>query len=105
MNNSFDTVKFVLDGGVDKTKLNLSKVADSSSALLSSYESLLNKCLNTAEEVVVKRRKINLQPDLSIETEVEVIQQMKSNLDTFHSEMKRSVKDMLGQSKSIVRTK
>merc|ERR1712029_1070254 len=49
----------------------------------------------------VKRRKINLQPDLSIETEVEVIQQMKSNLDTFHSEMKRSVKDMLGQSKSI----
>jgi len=101
MNNSFDTVKFVLDGGVDKTKLKLSEVADSSSALLSSYESLLNKCLNTAEEVVVKRRKINLQPDLSIETEVEVIQQMKSNLDTFHSEMKRSVKDMLGQSKSI----
>jgi len=101
MNFSFDIVKFVMNGGVDKTKLNLTEVADSSSSLLSSYQSLLNKCMNTAEEVVVQRQRINLQSDLSIENEVNVIQQMKANLDKFHSGMKLSIKEMLEQSKSI----
>ena len=104
LGKNFDTVKYVMEGGADKTKLNLMEfnVGFDGSSLVTFYQSLLNNCLSTAEEIVVKKIPINFPKEVFIENEVGVVEQMQSNLEYSYLKTKNNVNAMLISSLSVV---
>ena len=102
---SFDAINYVMDGGVEKTKLNLEQLVDANAniSLVSAYQSLIRSVMMSVEKVVTETSaSVNMSQSVGIKQELETTSQMKNSLEKFYDETKSKVSQLEAQSRSIV---
>merc|ERR1719154_18710 len=101
---NFEIVEYVMEGGAEKTKLNLETITGDieNNSLVLSYQSLIRAALITSEKVVSETPSTAAKSETSeVKLELEALQQMKHNLDKFCDEKKRQVLELQSKSLSI----
>jgi len=101
---SLDTINFVVEGGVDKIKLDfdeLDGVHGDGNSLATVYQALIKSVLTTAELTCAKKTPITIDHNCNVETERQKLTQLRNDLEKSYGETKELVDDLQASSIAI----
>ena len=104
--DSFDTINFVVEGGVDKIKLDFNELYGlhgDRNSLATVYQALIKLVLTTAELTCAKKTPIMIDHNCNVETERQKLAQLRNDLEKSYKDTKELVDDLQASSIAIVR--
>ena len=105
LSESFETVNFVVEGGVDKIKLDFNELnglqADGNS-LVTVYQALIKSVLATAELTSAKKTTIMIDHNCNIEKERQKLTHLRNDLERSYEDSKELVDGLQASSIAIV---
>ena len=105
ISKSFETINFVVEGGVDKIKLDFNELKGlhgDGNSLATVYQALIKTALTTAEMTSAEKTPIMIDHNCNVETERETLSRLKKGLEKAHEESKEVVNDLQASSLAIV---
>jgi len=104
ISKSFETINFVVEGGVDKIKLDFNELKGlegDGNSLATVYQALIKTALTTAEMTLAEKTSIMIDHNCNVETERETLSRLKKGLEKAHEESKEVVNDLQASSLAI----
>jgi len=104
ISDSFETINFVVEGGVDKIKLDFNELKGlhgDGNSLATVYQALIKTALTTAEMTLAEKTPIMIDHNCNVETERETLSRLKKDLEKAHEESKEVVNDLQASSLAI----